>query len=418
MSTQRMSTNKPSNTSISSQSGSNSNWRGWRPPTFELVRDAGLLLLGAAAGYLVSEYVKGRYSEKTGSVERDAPILGHLFNYNKGGKYRLIAHESTMGDFSYSDTEYYVVFIGGLSDGIYPHEWIPEFIGGVSETLAKKGRWSAVTITLSSSGMGFGHQSLRKDVKELDILINYLRENRPSFKGVVFIGHSTGCQDLVTLAKHTTNANHIKAIVLQAPVSDREAEIWELKKQSRSTNADELDEQMFREKKRKFERTLQKAADKIQEGARAWSERLDKMTPQKRGKMESWEEWRKDVEKGREMMDRDDFWAPITAYRYYSLHAEDGADNLFPTYQSERLVQLLGHIHIPTLLVWSGSDEYVDVETHSCIEDHLQKMRRIINGPCDYHIIPSANHSLKKPPAAVQSFATKFAAFVQKLDLA
>ncbi|KAJ0525035.1 putative fusarinine C esterase SidJ, alpha/Beta hydrolase [Helianthus annuus] len=60
------------------------------------------------------------------------------------------------------------------------------------------------------------------DALELDQLINHLI-NKEDSEGVVLLGHSTGCQDIVNYMR--TNAacsRAVRAAILQAPVSDRE----------------------------------------------------------------------------------------------------------------------------------------------------------------------------------------------------
>lgn len=422
-----------STTSNSSRSGSSSSGRAsWRP-TYELIKEAGLVLLGVSLGIAITKFGQdgsvplalgcaiiaqgvlqvmpfgqNRSSETVGG-KRDSPIPGHLFNYNikvdgiLGAKYRLIAHESTLGKFSYLDTEYYIVFIGGLSDSIYSMAWIPEFSAGVHSDLSKSGNWSVLTISLSSSGMGFGHQSLRKDVKELNGLLEHLSDNRPRLKGVVFVGHSTGCQDLAELTKFNTSVGDkfkhlVKAVVLQAPVSDREATLW-IMKQRATENANKITKHnprgesydvLFDRSQKEFNANIDHARRLIDEG------RQDAMMP------------------------RSAFWAPITAYRYFSLHGTDGDDDFFSiSFTNAKLKEKLGHIDIPALFVWSAADQYVDPAHHQCIEKHLELMKSSVSSRCprcDYAIIAKADHGLKVPHQALSDFVQSFLSFVTGLS--
>jgi hypothetical protein len=57
-------------------------------------------------------------------------------------------------------------------------------------------KWSLVQPLLSSSYIGYGTSSLKEDAIEIEKLINYLIYEEQS-EGVVLVGHSTGCQDIV-----------------------------------------------------------------------------------------------------------------------------------------------------------------------------------------------------------------------------
>lgn len=81
--------------------------------------------------------------------------------------------------------------------------------------------FSLIQVMLTSSHMGYGISSLQEDVKELDILFTFLREERAKAR-LFFIGHSTGCQDAISFASHGRNRAAVQGIVLQGPVSDRE----------------------------------------------------------------------------------------------------------------------------------------------------------------------------------------------------
>ncbi|KAG0435108.1 UPF0613 protein PB24D3.06c [Dictyocoela muelleri] len=60
----------------------------------------------------------------------------------------------------------------------------------------------------------YGLKTIDDDVKDITDLINFFE-----IKEIIFIGHSTGCQDIF----YSLNTNILLAI-LQGPVSDREAE--------------------------------------------------------------------------------------------------------------------------------------------------------------------------------------------------
>ncbi|KAF9348638.1 hypothetical protein BGX26_012968 [Mortierella sp. AD094] len=110
-----------------------------------------------------------------------------------------------------------VVFIGGLLDGYHALPYLPL----LGKTLAEQLGMSLIQVMLSSSHMGYGISSLQEDVKELDVLFDFLREKRAKTR-LFIVGHSTGCQDAISYACYGKHKEAIQGIVLQGPVSDRE----------------------------------------------------------------------------------------------------------------------------------------------------------------------------------------------------
>ncbi|KAG0013756.1 hypothetical protein BGZ80_010876 [Entomortierella chlamydospora] len=110
-----------------------------------------------------------------------------------------------------------VVFIGGLLDGYHALPYLPL----LDKTLAEQVGMSLIQVMLSSSHMGYGISSLQEDVKELDVLFDFLLEKRAKTR-LFIVGHSTGCQDAISYACYGKHKEAIQGIVLQGPVSDRE----------------------------------------------------------------------------------------------------------------------------------------------------------------------------------------------------
>jgi pimeloyl-ACP methyl ester carboxylesterase len=108
-----------------------------------------------------------------------------------------------------------VVLVGGLTDGLLSLPY--------SERLATRTR---VVYPVFTSGLtGFGVCSLQSDALELHQLLGHPK--MASFKDITLLGHSTGCQ---VILHYVYSGSVIKAldrkitrIVLQGPVSDREA---------------------------------------------------------------------------------------------------------------------------------------------------------------------------------------------------
>ncbi|KAI7959737.1 hypothetical protein MJO29_004805 [Puccinia striiformis f. sp. tritici] len=138
--------------------------------------------------------------------------LIHLYDQEN----RLTAFES--GDLEARST---VIFIGGLGDGLCAVPYIELLATSLEEV-----NFSLTQVLLSSCYAGFGFGSIEKDAQEIRKLLQYLRTIGKS--QFILLGHSTGCQDIIQLFKTQTDSSNsnsldgILAIILQAPVSDRE----------------------------------------------------------------------------------------------------------------------------------------------------------------------------------------------------
>lgn len=239
--------------------------------------------------------------------------------------------------FKTGDYKQQVVFIGGLTDGFMATEYLEPLAVALDHE-----KWSLVQILLSSSYTAYGTSSLEQDAMELDQLISYLI-NKENSDGVVLLGHSTGCQDIVHYMR--TNAacsRAVRSAILQAPVSDRE-----------------------------YRATLPETAAMIDLASKMISE----------GK-------RSDLMPREANPD-----APITAYRYHSLCAYMGDDDMFSSDLSEdQLKMRLGHMsNIPCQVIYSMADEYVPdyVDKKALVE----RLCRALGG-AEKAEIELGNHSL------------------------
>ncbi|KAK3126682.1 hypothetical protein QOZ80_7AG0560580 [Eleusine coracana subsp. coracana] len=223
-------------------------------------------------------------------------LPGTLFKY--GPKSAQVAFKT--GDFNHQ-----VIFIGGLTDGLLATDYLEP----LSLALEVE-KWSLVQPLLSSSYTGYGISSLEQDALELDQLISYLI-NKENSEGVILLGHSTGCQDIVHYMR--TNfacSKAVSGVILQAPVSDRE-----------------------------YRATLPETAEMIDLAAKMIAD-----------------------ERGMDLMPREaNPDAPITAYRYHSLCSYMGDDDMFSSDLSEdQLRQRLGHMSTTQCqIIFSMGDEYV-----------------------------------------------------------
>lgn len=84
--------------------------------------------------------------------------------------------------------------------------------------------WSVMCASLNSAGMGWGVSSIARDAEDMAKIIRYVKGLRPGGK-VVVMGHSTGCQDCMeyVTGKGKEERPGVDGVILQAPVSDREA---------------------------------------------------------------------------------------------------------------------------------------------------------------------------------------------------
>ncbi|RAL38467.1 hypothetical protein DM860_002445 [Cuscuta australis] len=230
-----------------------------------------------------------------------------------------------------------VIFIGGLTDGFLATEYLEPLAIALDRE-----KWSLVQFLLSSSYSGYGTSSLKQDSTELDQLISYLI-NKEDSEGVVLLGHSTGCQDIVYyLCTNAACSRAVRAAILQAPVSDRECRA-----------------------------TLPNTASMIDLASKMISEG-----------------------RGLELMPREaNPDAPITAYRYHSLCAYNGDDDLFSSdLNDDQLKQRLGHMcSTPCQVIFSMGDEYVpDYVDKKALVDRLCRAM----GGAEKAEIEYGNHSL------------------------
>ncbi|CAH9080555.1 unnamed protein product [Cuscuta europaea] len=302
-------------------------------PTASSTRATSSWLSGIVRGRSKSVPNNSTASAHTDSVN-DSPITkkkqfrGVMFKYGPN---------SIQVAFKTGDYKQQVIFIGGLTDGFLATEYLEPLAIALD-----KEKWSLVQFLLSSSYSGYGTSSLKQDAVELDQLISYLI-NKEDSEGVVLLGHSTGCQDIVYyLRTNAACSRAVRAAILQAPVSDRE-----------------------------YRATLPDTASMIDLASKMISEG-----------------------RGSELMPREaNPDAPITAYRYHSLSAYNGDDDLFSSDLSDdQLKQRLGHmVSTPCQVIFSMGDEYVpDYVDKKALVDRLCRAM----GGAEKAEIEYGNHSL------------------------
>ena len=294
------------------------------------------------------------------------PIKGTLFRYVSGvvSQPELQAVESPIGH----EHTRFLVFIGGLTNGLLATKYI-EALGVVADTRG----WALVQPILSSSYLGFGMSTLAQDAAEVELLLRYLRDHRGA-SAFALAGFSTGCQVVATTLSvaSTEIRSLVRAAVMHAPVSDREA----------SANGDRAEQAA----------SLEEANMWIQKG------------------------------EPRHLMSTPMFGAvPITAERWRSLHASGGDDDFFSSDLSDeelqgRLAQLstLGQIEahglatqpvpnhpgLRVLFAHALDDEYVPPAVN--VEALAGRFVAAVDGGECVHslLVPNATHSMSEPAAA------------------
>ncbi|KAF4358894.1 hypothetical protein F8388_013698 [Cannabis sativa] len=263
-----------------------------------------------------------------GPVVRKNQYRGVLFKY--GSKPMQVA-------FKTGDYKQQVIFIGGLTDGFLATEYLEPLAIALDRE-----KWSLVQFLMSSSYSGFGISSLQQDAMEVDQLISHLI-NKEDSEGVVLLGHSTGCQDIVHyMGTNAACSRAVRAAILQAPVSDRE----------------------YRATLPETAGMIDLASSMIREG------------------------------RGSELMPREaDPTAPITAIRYHSLCSYMGDDDMFSSDLSDdQLRTRLGHMsNTPCQVIFSMADEYVPdyVDKKALVERLCKAM-----GGAEKVEVEYGNHSL------------------------
>ncbi|KAG0269951.1 hypothetical protein BGZ95_001856 [Linnemannia exigua] len=251
-----------------------------------------------------------------------------------------------------------VVFVGGLLDGYNALPYLPLLGKYLEEQL----NFSLIQVMLTSSHMGYGISSLQEDVRELDILFTFLREERAKTR-LFFIGHSTGCQDAISFASHGRNRSNIQGMVLQGPVSDREFMISSL-------------DDMYG----KYVRLAQRM---INDG------------------------------KGQELMVREVDVAPVTAYRFNSLASVGGDDDMFSSdIPFESMQALFGQVKTPLIMVHSGKDEYIP--SHINKEQLISNLTNASPSSLGAVVLPEADHAISDL-ASQTTFCEAVVQFIQRV---
>ncbi|KAK8114827.1 hypothetical protein PG999_006896 [Apiospora kogelbergensis] len=243
------------------------------------------------------------------------------------------------------------VFIGGLGDG--PHT-VP-YARQIARELEKHSSlsYSVFEVKTRSSFSGYRFSCLANDVADISELVRYLRGIGK--EKIVLMGHSTGCQDLMEYA--ATSSDPVDGFILQAPVSDREGSLV-------GKGA---------EGEKRLDAIVSIAKDMISSGKGDHPMSHDDLT--------------------------EDYDRPMSARRFYALHAKDGDDNYFGSNLSkEAASSLWKKIDKPLLILHAALDRYIDpsVDKKAQIDDWKALCNPGVAS--DFSgVIPGAGHSVRQP---------------------
>lgn len=271
-----------------------------------------------------------------------------------------------------------LVWVGGMGDTVgsvaYPFT--------LAQSLGPK--WCLVTCSLSSAGLGWGVRSIATDAEEMAKIISYLKEKRPGGK-IVIMGHSTGCQDCMeyTVGKGAEGRPSVDGVILQAPVSDREALENELPKDFK-LEADQLALKMCRgglDKDAMPNRLTKPVFGRLAISARRW---VDVSSP-----------------------------GPD----------HSGADDYFSSdLPVERLKTTFGKLPAssPLLILYSGSDASAPQVDANTVVSKWTRVVKESGGNIDDKnggVVAGASHNLNNnPDTVVQDLVTRVVNFIDRID--
>jgi hypothetical protein len=250
-----------------------------------------------------------------------------------------------------------IIMLGGLTDGLLACSYV-----SMLSSVCFRHSFALIQPVLRSSYCQFGMQTLESDVEDLSALVGLLKETRGDDLKITIIGHSTGCQIAVMFCKHATLATkYVDKIVLQAPVSDREA--------------------MVLEESAEYVENLTSIAKKhIQDG------------------------------KGNKIVHTLYGIAPLTAVRTVDLFSRGGKDDMFSSDLTvSELNGRLGHMKsFKTLISISLDDQYVPKGVYPTLS---LKLKDAMSAHTLLEI-PNADHSLRNDEKAKEIFIDEITKFI------
>jgi pimeloyl-ACP methyl ester carboxylesterase len=245
--------------------------------------------------------------------------------------------------------------------------------------------WALMTASLGSSGYSWGTSTIAQDADDMAKIICFIRDRRPNGR-IVIMGHSTGCQDCMeyTTGKNAASRPAVQGVILQAPVSDREAVESYLPK-AFMIETNQLALQMCRDGKDKDAmpyRLTKQIFGRVAITARRWA----------------------------------DIASPAPNH--------DGADDFFSSdLPDERLATSFGKLPAasPLLILEGGKDESVpqSVDKQALVDRWVEAVKRGEGKVDETHggIVEGASHNLNDDPeAVVQDLVRRVLGFVSWVE--
>ncbi|OOF96562.1 hypothetical protein ASPCADRAFT_206733 [Aspergillus carbonarius ITEM 5010] len=149
---------------------------------------------------------------------------------------RLVAFEFTTPNTTPHSSNA-LLFIGGLTDGLLTVPYVQTLASNLtSDSSPSPNTWSIFNVLLTTSYLGWGINSLDRDVEDIAQCVNYVRKLKGPDAKIVIMGHSTGSQDVLHYLSapnpvaYNPDVNGLKYItrprvdgaIMQAPMSDRQ----------------------------------------------------------------------------------------------------------------------------------------------------------------------------------------------------
>jgi len=286
--------------------------------------------------------ISGSDSQRDAEVKKEITLVdcfgidGTIFPYSQSAN--LCAFDSNV------KCDSSLVFIHGITEGFLSIPLLPD----LTKVLSDMASASVIQLIMRSSYSGYGVTSLDTDVRDLVDLLKELKLRGK--KRIILCGHSTGTQDVVHLLRwlqsnsETVDLPLVKGAIFLAPVSDREAFLLE------------IPETLLQER-------VKLAESKVKENL------------------------------GEDLAPRD--WGyekiPCSYNRFISLSKRLGQEDMWSSDLSEdELSSVIGHVKIPSLIVYAEMDEYVPKYVDR--EVLLSRLQKAMPGCCTTVMVEKANH--------------------------
>eukprot|EP01012_Entosiphon_sulcatum_P003538 TRINITY_DN1115_c0_g1_i1.p1 TRINITY_DN1115_c0_g1~~TRINITY_DN1115_c0_g1_i1.p1 ORF type:complete len:330 (+),score=79.36 TRINITY_DN1115_c0_g1_i1:186-1175(+) len=221
---------------------------------------------------------------------------GKLFVFNTNPWRKLSA-------FRVGNSRRCLILIGGQADGFFSLSY--------TEALTQQlvdGGWSVVQAMFTSWYAGYGSATLENDNEDLDQLVHHL-VTKDGMTEIALLGYHTGAQDVLFYLQNGQYASKVTHVVFHGGLRDPKR--WK--------DVDPIAQQFYRDAAQRM----------VDEG------------------------------RGNQLMPAEMHPLPISAFRFLALGGLQGVEDFFnPTLKEEEMVNIIGHIKVPTLIMFACTDDY------------------------------------------------------------